>query len=157
LIEGSESLVIQLQSATNPVDPTVAVDTINNTATGTIFDNDSASVSIVPGATATAAEGGASGGVQVQLSLSSVGNGPEQLAVPVTANFSGNADYSTIPTNFGSGAITGAISSIGIVAVDDRIVESSVETFGAEPLHAFSSATVSASGTQSISIADNDS
>jgi Bacterial Ig-like domain/Calx-beta domain len=155
LIEPTETVIVQLQTATNPVDPTVAVDTTNGTATRTITDNDSATVTLIPG-TVAVTEGGGSNNAQVRLTLTSSGSGIEQLAVPVSATLPGNADYSAVAASFPPGTATGATAAISVTAVDDRLVEPT-ETFNAEPLQVNSTATVSASGTEPITVFDNDS
>jgi large repetitive protein len=156
LIEGTESIVVQLQTASNPVDPTVAVGT-QNTASASITDNDTATVALLGGGGVSVTEGGGSSSVQVQLTLNSTGSGIEQLAVPVSANLPGNADYTPTAAVFSPGATTGATSTITVSAVDDQLVEAAVETFGSEALQASSAASVAAVGTQSVSVVDNDS
>jgi large repetitive protein len=155
LIEPTETVIVQLQTATNPADGTVAVDTTNNTASRTITDNDSATVALIPG-TASVTEGGGSTNVQVRLTLTSSGSGSEQLAVPLSATLPGNADYSAVAASFPAGTATGAIAGIAVTAVDDRSVEPT-ETFNAEPLQANSTATATATGTEPVTVFDNDS
>ena len=156
LIEGTESIVVQLQTVSNPIDPTVVLDP-QNTASASVFDNDTATVALLPGGNVSVAEGSASSSVLVQLTLNSTGNGIEQLAVPIQANLPGNARYTSTPATFPVGSTTGTISAITVTAVDDRLVEAKVETFNSEALQATSAANVTAVGTQLVSVIDNDS
>src|SRR5205823_3569670 len=96
-----------------------------------VTDNDSATVSIVAGTTGVT-EGGVSQNVQATLTLTSDGTGiasDARLAVDVSANLPGNADYSSTGVTFNSGAAGGATANIVVSAVNDRLVEQTVETF----------------------------
>src|SRR5262249_51579644 len=130
----------------------------SGTQTIAITDNDSANISIT-GGTTTVAEGGAAQNVFAALSITSSGSGAEQLDVAVSANLPGNADYSSTAASFGVGAASGAIASVSVSAIDDRRVETTTETFAGEAFGITSSggANVTASGSHTIAVTDNDS
>ncbi|MBI5761293.1 MAG: hypothetical protein HZA46_22510, partial [Planctomycetales bacterium] len=83
LIEGSETVVVQITTVTNLLDGSDTIDA-TNTATGIIEDNDTATVSIVGGTTAVT-EGAAGVNLQVTLNLTANGvAGTGTLATTVT-------------------------------------------------------------------------
>jgi VCBS repeat-containing protein len=137
-----------------------ATSTANVTASGSqtieVADDDSASVAITSPGTSSVTEGGASANIGVTLSLTTGGTGTEQLDVEVTANLPGNADYSAAAAVFGVGAVHGATADVVVTAVNDRRVEQVVESFAGQALGATSMASVSASGSQTIEVTDND-
>ena len=122
-----------------------------------VTDNDSASVAITTPGTTSVTEGGASANVGVTLTLITDGTGTEQLDVEVAATLPGNADYAVADAVFGVGALSGATADLVVSAVNDRNVEQAIESFSAQALGAISTASVSASTSQTISVVDNDS
>ena len=122
-----------------------------------VLDNDSASVAITTPGTTSVTEGGGSAEVGVTLTLTSVGIGTEQLDVEVSTSLPGNGDYEASALVFGVGSVSGATDSVMVVAVNDRRVEQLTESFIGQALSATSMANVSASGSQTIDVTDNDS
>jgi hypothetical protein len=128
------------------------------TAAVNVTDNDSATVSIV-GGTTTVTEGGATQNVQATLTLTTTGSGAQELAVAVSANLPGNADYSSVAASFPVGSLTGATANVVVSAVNDRLVEATTETFASQALAITASggANVNATGSEQINVNDNDS
>src|SRR5262249_44339178 len=124
-----------------------------------VTDNDSYTVAI-SGGTTSVTEGGVSQNVVVTLTLTANGvSGNGTVDVPVIANLRGNADYSAAAASFAAGATSGATANIVVSAVDDTLVETTLESFPGQALSGSSSATQSpaASGAQTIAVTDNDS
>src|SRR5262245_20989610 len=124
----------------------------------TITDNDSATVSVAAGTT-TVAEGGGSQNVTATLTLNTTGSGTEGLDVAISANLPGNADYSATGVTFAVGSVTGATANIAVTATDDRFVEAATESHPGQALTITSTggANVTASGSRTIDVTDNDS
>jgi uncharacterized repeat protein (TIGR01451 family) len=119
-----------------------------------VTDNDSATVGVAAGTTAVT-EGGAAANLPVTLTLMTSGAGPSQLEVAVQANLPGNADYAAIAAAFAVAAMDGAMANIVVSAVDDQISEGT-ETFPGQALSATSTAMVTATGSRTIEVTDND-
>ena len=122
-----------------------------------VTDNDSASVAITAPGTTSVAEGGASANVGVTLTLTTDGVGTEQLDVELVASLPGNADYAATAVVFGVGAISGDAADMVVTAVNDRRVEQVTESFTGQALSVTSTASASASTSQTIDVVDNDS
>jgi VCBS repeat-containing protein len=120
-----------------------------------VTDNDSANVAITSPGTTNVTEGGSSANVGVTLSLQSVGTGPIQLAVPISATLPGNADYTATPAMFAAGAADGATANVVVAAVDDNLVEAP-ESFANQALGVSTTASTTASGSQTVAVTDDD-
>ncbi|HVK07871.1 MAG TPA: Calx-beta domain-containing protein, partial [Gemmataceae bacterium] len=137
---------------------TAATATATGSQTVEVTDNDSASVAVAAGTT-TVAEGGAAQDVAVTLTLAATGTGPIQLAVPVSVNLPGNADYSAVTATFPVDAQSGDTANVSVSAVNDQLVEATTESFPGQALTvtAANGATVTATGTRTVDVTDNDS
>ena len=122
-----------------------------------VTDNDSASVAITAPGTTSVTEGGASANVSVTLTLITDGVGTEQLDVELVATLPGNADYAATAAVFGVGDISGDAADMVVTAVNDRRVEQATESFTGQALSVTSTASASASTSQTIDVVDNDS
>src|SRR5262249_56674258 len=103
LVEASELFALTF---TNLVDPSGQV-TTSSAHTLTAIDNESATVTVVAGTTTVAEGSGTPQNVSATLSITSVGTGPEELAVAISANLPGNADYTASPATFPVGSQAG--------------------------------------------------
>ena len=84
-------------------------------------------MAIVAGTTAVT-EGGSIALVTVTLTLS--GDAGATLAVPVSANLpTGHADYTPTGVTFAVATGSGATLDISVAAVDDNLVEATLESF----------------------------
>jgi hypothetical protein len=155
-VEGAETFDLQLSGVSAPGAVGAAA-----ALTVTIADNDSAALSFTAPA-ATVVEDAGTHTATVELSLTTVGSGPAELALPVTAAIvatPGTAaspdDYTldTTVVSFAAGSGSGATRPASVAIVDDFLVESD-ETFTL----GFGVVTgpASAAGTHVVTIADND-
>ena len=149
--QSTESFAGQALSVTS-----LASASASTSQTVTVTDNDSASVAITAPGTTSVTEGGASANVGVTLILTTDGVGAEQLDVDLVATLSGNADYSATAAVFGVGAISGDAADMVVTAVNDRRVEQATESFTGQALSVTSTASASASTSQTIDVVDND-
>ena len=58
------------------------------------------------------------------------------MAVPVSANLPGNADYTSTAATFAVSSVAGATADISVSAVNDRLVEAITESFAGQALSA---------------------
>jgi hypothetical protein len=130
--------------------------TANGSRTIEVTENDSAVVDIGTGST-TVSEAGGSENVVATLDLVTDGTGTEELAVDISANLPGNADYASIAASFASGSVDGATANVVVSAVNDAIVEGP-QVFTGEALTITSTggANVTPAGTRDITVVDND-
>ena len=92
----------------------------------------------------------------VTLTLS--GDAGATLAVPVSANLpTGHADYTPTGVTFPVTTGSGATLDISVAAVDDNLVEASLESFPSQLLSVSSTATSSASGARTVEVTDDES
>ena len=115
---------------------------------------DGAAESIGSGATVT--EGGSASTIAATLHVTTdgVAGGSATLASEVTADLSGNGDYSSAYASFLAGAGNNATSNITVSASQDTLVEGA-ESFANQTLLVTGPATVSGSG-QTITVNDDD-
>jgi len=154
IVEGDESVDLTIAGGAgySPGSPA--------TASGTIADNDTASITF-SSSISNAAEGGADADVKVALTITANGVvGTGTLGAPVSVDLSGANGNFTFPSSpmavFGVGAASGDSVDVPVAAVDDTIVEGTQNydlgfTNLSDP-----TGQVTASGTNTLAIADND-
>ncbi|MCX7423829.1 MAG: hypothetical protein NT013_30415, partial [Planctomycetia bacterium] len=133
-----------------------ATKTASGTRTIAVVDNDSATVSIT-GGTTSVTEGGSSSPVTVTLALATTGTGSVSLQTTIDVTLPGNADYTASTPQFGINAVNSDTVNIDVSAVNDKFLESTTETFSAQALTKTSTATVTASGSQTVAVTDDES
>lgn len=123
-----------------------------------VSDNDYATISI-SGGTSTTTEGGPGAFVLATLNLTTTGTGPSELAVNVDTKLADNADFSSTTIQFASGSVDGDNQNYTLAAVDDLLVERSLETFvGQSPvIVAANDADIRTSGSRDVEVNENDS
>src|SRR5207249_1166666 len=141
-------------------EPLSVTSTATASAAGTqdiaVTDNDKTGRASSRGTTGVT-EGASPANVFATLTLSTAGPGDAKLAVPVSANLpTTNADYTSEGVACAGDAESAAMQKCVITAVNDKLVEQTIETFTGEPLSVTSTATASAAGTQDIAVTDND-
>jgi VCBS repeat-containing protein len=157
-VEASETARFQLSVVGSASDAITLQSGGNLIHTLTVTDNDSATVSVPTGVT-TDSENPGFVPVTATLNLTTTGTGPEELAVPVSANLpAGNPDYVATGVTFNPGDVNGATADIHVDAVDDQRIEASTEAIPGQALAitATGGANVTAAGVQEIDVADND-
>src|SRR2546422_875520 len=161
IVEADETVVVTLTSVSG--DPQISLDPVaaNKTATVTIADNDSATVTLSGTTTAVeggTTEGGTTGALTATLSLQTSGTGTASLATAITGiTLASNADYSSNSQAFGIGAVDGATVSLTVRATDDQLVEGPESFAAAALVDTTSNAAVTESGTGTVNVSDNDS
>src|SRR5207253_2774052 len=104
-------------------------------------------------------EGGSSSNVTVTLTLTADGvSGTGTLAVPVTANLPGRSEERRVGEECSAGGVRTDTAEIVVSAVNEQLVEQTLESFAGQVLSGLSTATQApaASGSQQIDVSKRD-
>src|SRR5262249_9212738 len=150
LVEGPESFSSLLTGTTSH-----AAVTATGSGSVNVTDNDSATVKI--GRASCREGGGATSSPTATKTKQTTGTGRAALATAITGiALATAADYTASTASIASGATDGAPSAISVPAVDDQLVEGP-ESFSSLLTGTTSHAAVTATGSGSVNVTDNDS